>query len=273
MEPNEVNLVVYHASCFDGFAGAWSAWRKLGEYARYIPATYAVPPVDLPKTARVLMIDVSYDRETMEEIRSKVADLYLLDHHKSAMEELGDLDYTYFDLNKSGGMLAWEFFHSNTPVPPLIEYIQDRDLLRFKLYQGSEVMAGLRSYPKNFVVWSGLTMHHLVERGRTILTYENELIESMAEQAELRNLAGYEAIPVTNATVLWAEVCEKMLDMHPKAKFVAAYRDKKDGTRKWSIRSRGKFDVSKIAMKLDKKGGGHLNGAGWSAKAPDPVGE
>ena len=33
-------LVIYHASCADGFGAAFAAWLKLGDDAEYVPMQY-----------------------------------------------------------------------------------------------------------------------------------------------------------------------------------------------------------------------------------------
>ena len=33
-----------------------------------------------------------------------------------------------FDMNRSGAMISWEYFHLERPIPDLFRYIQDRDL-------------------------------------------------------------------------------------------------------------------------------------------------
>lgn len=34
--PDDVNLVIYHKDCFDGFGAAFSAWKLLGNHATYV---------------------------------------------------------------------------------------------------------------------------------------------------------------------------------------------------------------------------------------------
>jgi len=57
-------LVIYHANCIDGYTSAWAAWRKYGDDAEYLPASYGDPAPDV--TGRwVLVVDFSYPRDVM----------------------------------------------------------------------------------------------------------------------------------------------------------------------------------------------------------------
>ena len=56
----------------------------------------------------VFMIDFSYQRPVMEQLLADVATLTVLDHHKSAQEDLDGLGgFIEFDMERSGAMMAW----------------------------------------------------------------------------------------------------------------------------------------------------------------------
>ena len=61
--------------------------------------------------------------------------LLVIDHHKTAQKELCDIPkkYQIFNMNKSGAVLAWEYFFPDEEVPLLFLYIQDRDIWTKKL--------------------------------------------------------------------------------------------------------------------------------------------
>ena len=44
MDPQSVNVVIYHANCNDGFGAAYSAWKLLGNRAEYHAASHGAPP-------------------------------------------------------------------------------------------------------------------------------------------------------------------------------------------------------------------------------------
>ncbi len=257
--------VLYHAHCADGFGAAWSAWRKLGDEARYIPVRHGAPPPELPESASVYILDFSYPRLTIEEMRERYASLQVIDHHRTAEEELRGLDYALFDLEKSGAVLSWEFFHPDEPVPELLRYVMDRDIWSHRLSNSREVFAALSSYPMDFAVWSGLDVSLLAEEGVPIVRYLKEMVKLVCDQARLETVAGHR-VPVVNVAIHGSEVGEELLRRFPDAPFAVSYFDRADGIRQWSLRSRADFDVSKIARSFQN--GGHSQAAGFETRLP-----
>ena len=141
-------LVIYHASCADGFGAAFAAWLKLGDDAEYVPTQYGKDDLFKipPWTARdVYILDFSLPRDYMEKVFSEAKRVVWLDHHKTAFEmwcedgerslceQSNGRDEVILDNNKSGAYLAWEYFHPDTEVPMLIRHIDDYDRWQFKI--------------------------------------------------------------------------------------------------------------------------------------------
>ena len=40
IQPEDIDLVIYHKNCTDGFGAAWAAHELLGSKAMYVPAQY-----------------------------------------------------------------------------------------------------------------------------------------------------------------------------------------------------------------------------------------
>jgi uncharacterized protein len=255
-------LVLYHAFCADGFGAAWAAWKRLASNARYLAVQHGAPPPSIPEGSEVYILDFAYTRAETEEIRAKAASLRVIDHHRTAEEELRGLDYAFFDNRKSGAVLSWEFFHPGEPVPDILRYVMDRDLWLHQLPRSREVFAGLSAYPMDFEVWSALAVETLAEEGEIVLRYQRELVAILVAGARLQTLAGYR-VPVVNAPILGSEVGEELLKRYPEAPFVAMYFDRADGKRQWSLRSREDFDVSDVARLFQN--GGHRQAAGFES--------
>ncbi|MCA9793076.1 MAG: phosphohydrolase, partial [Candidatus Eremiobacteraeota bacterium] len=173
MDPTQVTHVLYHAQCPDGFGAALAAWRVLGDTAVYLPVAHGEAPPDLPAEARVAIVDFSYTRDVILGMRERLADMVILDHHKTAEEELAGLDFATFDMHKSGARMAWEYWHPDEPVPELVAYIEDKDLWRWELPQSKEVSIALHAYPMDFNVWSQLTVAHLKIEGVALLRLQD----------------------------------------------------------------------------------------------------
>lgn len=252
---------MYHANCFDGFGAAWAAWKALGDRATYIPVKHGNPPPELPADAKVFILDFAYPKNVLLDLQQRVAGLTLLDHHKTAQEDLCGLDFVIFDMHKSGAMLAWEYWHPGTTIPDLVAYISDRDLWQFVLPQSREVFAAICSYPMDFQIWDNFDINTLKQEGAVIMRLQTQLVSSMCDQVIFKEIAGYR-VPVANASTFFSDVPHELCLRYPDAPFAAYYFDRGDGKRQWGLRSIGEFDVSAVAKQFG--GGGHLNAAGFT---------
>lgn len=147
-------LVCYHKGCMDGAGAALAAYLKFGEDAEYRAVSYGDPaPISDEVAGReVFIVDFSWPRAEILRLHSAtIGKLTVLDHHKSAEKEIGDLPYCVFDMTKSGAAMAWEYFHcsglanprNDSRLPGLIRYIQDRDLWEWKLRCSKEISSAL----------------------------------------------------------------------------------------------------------------------------------
>lgn len=256
-------LVIYHASCADGFCAAWVASRALIG-AEFHPANYGETPPDV-KGRGVYILDFSYKRPVMDKILEDADYLIVCDHHKTAAAELagfGTPASVIFDMNKSGGRLTWEHFHPGEPSPWLVDYTEDRDLWRWKLEESREVSAAIASLPWTFEEWDRLhesaSPTILAGDGAAILRYQQQQVESQAKHAVEIELDGHKVL-IVNATLLISEIAGKLAEGRP---FGATWFQRSDGKKVWSLRSRdGGVDVSEVAKR--RGGGGHRNAAGF----------
>jgi oligoribonuclease NrnB/cAMP/cGMP phosphodiesterase (DHH superfamily) len=269
---------LYHSNCFDGFGAAISAWRLYGDQAKYIPVSYGKPAPETPEAETIYLLDFCYPKKIIEELATRCI-VRVLDHHKSAQEALKGYPFAgnninernlapvsvNFDMNRSGAVIAWEWFHPDKPIPLLLQYIQDRDLWLFNLPQSEEYHAWLRSYPFDFTLWNGFleameagNLANLSE-GVAIKRSADQTVAMMCKNYRYAQIAGHRAVTV-NATCHWSEVGHYLLKKHPKAAFAASFGTLGTGKVMWSLRSQGDFDVSEIAKQFN--GGGHKNASG-----------
>lgn len=250
------SVVLYHAECADGFGAAWALWRHVPS-ARFIPVKHGNPPPSDLNDERIVIVDFSYARDTLEALSQKSKSLLVLDHHITAEKALTGLPYAYFDMKKSGAVLAWEWAHDR-PVPWLLEYIQDKDLWNWALPDSREINAAIASYPFDFQLWSSFSQQELEHEGRAILRYEQEIVGKLAAQAVLVEFQG-ETVPSVHSAVLTSQIGERLSADHP---FCLIWHDR-DGRRYYSMRSREDgTDVGAIAASFG--GGGHTHAAGFS---------
>lgn len=269
MKKFDFDLVLYHANCTDGFCSAWIAHQHCLN-AEFIPVQYGQPAPDV--TGRtVLIADFSYKRPAMTQILLDAKQVVVLDHHKTARQELLGLhgikdSIVLFDMDRSGAGMTWDYFNPDKPRPTIVQYVEDRDLWRHSLPDCHEYTAALRSYPQDFGTWNGLEMvtphtHHwvnFINEGAAILRSQKLIVDQHVSHARPCKLAGVTGAAV-NATVFFSEIAGKLAEGRP---FGAAYFDRDDGKRQWSLRStEDGIDVSELATQFE--GGGHARAAGF----------
>ena len=259
-----MKTVLYHANCTDGKGAALCAWMRFGEEAKYIPVQYGEDPPKIDG-GEVYILDFSYSRPVLEELRQRVDSLVVLDHHKTAQEELAGFPGAIFDMNKSGAMLAWEYFFPKEKPPMLIRLIQDRDLWRFAYAPTRDVHTGLKLY-EDFRAWEPF-LHNvtpLVRSGNAI----NRFLDIEAEKVIQNGPREWEytgdIVPIYNLPgFMISNTLHMALEKYRKAPYAVAYFDLPD-KRIYSLRSRNNedVDVSEIAKRFG--GGGHKHAAGFT---------
>jgi hypothetical protein len=266
--------VLFHGNCYDGFGAAYAAWKLYGDSAEYVPCFFSEGSVSLDAIAtgsEVYVVDYSFPREDLLRNVGRFSKLVVLDHHATAEENLRGLDFCVFDMERSGAMIAWNYFHPDQEPPDLIKHIQDRDLWLFKLPFTKFVHLALVAEPFNFQVWDRLDVPTLVVSGQAMLKLQTQQVENICSKAVLM-LVGTEVVPVANTSMYFSEVPSRLLELYPEAKFAAYYYDRSSHTglvRQWGLRSRGDFDVSAVARQYG--GGGHRAAAGFVRPAPESV--
>ncbi len=267
---------LYHDNCPDGFGSALAAYLKFGDSSEYIGVKHQQDPPEMEPSSEVYILDFSYPRQVMEELLKQHVRVITLDHHKTAQEALLGLRGALFDMNRSGAMISWEYFHPDREIPDLFRYIQDRDLWHWKLENTAKIGAGLQLLPHEFDRWSKLLtpegLKQLEQDGETILRYQTKEIKGMLKHVYLDSLPPYQAstgewitgstIPLINCTNydIVSELCHKMLEEYPDYPVVASWLRGKSSI-SYSLRSQPDFDCSEIAKLYG--GGGHKNSAGF----------
>jgi hypothetical protein len=270
-------LCIYHGNCADGFGAAWVVRKALGDIA-FFPGFYGQEPPDVTDRD-VIMVDFSYKRPVLERMAESARVILILDHHKTAAEDLAgyrrpiwgaqDMQsgiWAEFDMNRSGAGMAWDFFFPGKPRPRLIDHIEDRDLWRFALPGSADMHVAVMSYPLDFSwwdAWGDKDVHGLDGLRTEGMAINRKLKQDVAHvlgvATRQMKIGGIE-VPVVNLPYMMAS--EAAGELAESAPFAGTYYDGKDA-RHFSLRSRGEggADVSAIAKSYG--GGGHKNAAGF----------
>lgn len=172
LPPNEVDCVVYHSRCGDGFGGAYTFWRYLKEngvnvgtsattlacnddddergdvlfipYSHLNDASYVRQNI-IPhlKDRNVVYVDVCPKDELFEEMLQTPTRAIVLDHHESALKttEKFNKEFVFerchIDQTHSGAIIAWQYCYPTTETPTFLQYIEDRDIWKWSYEEQS----------------------------------------------------------------------------------------------------------------------------------------
>lgn len=278
-------LCIYHGNCADGFAAAWVVRRALGiGNVDFHGGVYQDPPPDV-EGRDVIMVDFSYKRPVLDRLASAARSILIIDHHKTAAEDLADFGRpppwprwragamagemcqslgvaALFDMESSGASLAWQYFFPEEPSPQLIRHIEDRDLWRFALPGTREIQACVFSFPYDFAIWDNLMnadMGGLRKQGEAIeRKHHKDIAELVGVCRRLIRIGGHIVPAASLPYTLTADAGHLMAQGEA---FAACYWDTPEG-RVFSLRSTPDgLDVSAVAVTYG--GGGHRAAAGF----------
>jgi len=268
-------IVIYHKDCPDGLAAAWCFWKEYGDKYDYYAGVYSVSPPDI-FNKDVYMVDFSYKHDVMEIICRYANNVILLDHHKSALEDLWDLnsskinfDMSFATTEKSGAMIAWDYVkqkeNHKRKIPQILKHIEDRDLWKFELPHTKEIMSAVFSYDKTLESYDKLMrlsskgIKDLISVGTVLERKFNLDITGLIRQCKrIVDFEGHK-VPMANLNGMYASEAGNI--MSENFPFAVTYYDTAIH-RVFSLRSRETgTDVSELATKFG--GGGHKHAAGF----------
>ena len=275
------NLCIFHGNCLDGFSAAWAVRHALADDVAFYKGIHQQSPPDVTELD-VILVDFSYKKDVLLDMLKVAASITILDHHVSAEKDLSELLEAgkingLFDMNKSGAMLAWEWFNPGLLAPVLINHVQDRDLWQFKLDGTKAINAALSSYAYDFEVWDRLmdsdeeALEALKRDGDAIeRRLQKDVAQLIAAGVRRMIIGGYD-VPVLNASSAYVSDAGHIMSIGEP--FAACYWDHPDG-RSFSLRSsEAGIDVAEVAKRYG--GGGHEKAAGftvqigWEGEAAD----
>lgn len=267
-------VVVYHDNCLDGLAAAWCFWSEFGDSALYMPWSYNRKPRPQFGPVPLFLVDFSFRREVLVEILKEVQSVTLIDHHKSILESLTQeplegVSLEHCSMEHSGCVLAWRFVKRltghNKEMPELLRHIEDRDLWRFKLNNTRRITAACYAQDFSLPAFHGLVrmpLEKLTEIGGYVeMAHWKNVNQSLKDKREFPLSFERSVIQfmIVNAPPpLSSDIGNLLSDEYG---YGGTYYDTPK-ERIFSLRSKGTFDVAKIAEEYG--GGGHRNAAGFS---------
>jgi len=313
---NKVHVVM-HASCLDGSASGYAAWKHFKESANYYEMHYGNKfPVQTSGNDHTLyFVDFCLPLKRLLELKQQFKTVQVIDHHKSSYEDfitdlaievvkkytwfegltlttlayfitfLCDVDKVFlrffcnkvgidtpiFDMNKSGALLTWEYFHSDKHTPEFIKYISDRDLWKFEYENTKPAIEGFKLYNRHHIFedWDKVCsdedyLKTILDEGNLIVDYKKSVVNDFVSRKDnyLITYIDNNKVAIYNTTVHGDEIAEAFYDSSLEIDYTIGYRVTNTGQIKLSFRSHPEYgtDVIKIAKKY--KGGGHEHSSG-----------
>lgn len=278
-------IVFYHEKCLDGFASAYTAWKKFKNKADYIPLSYNATGENILKDKKVKIsdlkdkevyfIDFCLNETEIKKVQKVAKKLIVIDHHIGKKEIVESLEGSVFGEGVSGAYLAYEYFFPKIKIPKLIKYISIGDTYSFSEKEKTRefeenILAYLATLDFDFKTFFRAEkdfeevkrLKELEKIGKILRTNFLKLVENQLENAKLINFEGYKVYAI-NASGTFRNELGHILAQKTKPAFALIYRFG-DGYLNVSLRGEGKTDLSKLAKKFD--GGGHFNAAGVKIK-------
>jgi oligoribonuclease NrnB/cAMP/cGMP phosphodiesterase (DHH superfamily) len=276
-------ICIYHKNCADGFTAAWIFRNFISgglsftpREIQWEPRSYGEAPPDCTG-AEVIILDFSFKRPVMKEIAAVAKAVLVIDHHKTAQEDMQGLMEehnnvkTVFDMERSGARLAWDYFFHGEPLPDLVRTIEDRDLWRFKFSETRAQMASIFSYAYDFETWDDLSYKaktgSLDKEGEAIERKHFKDITELMPQTQVMLYICGEKVPAYNLPYTMSSDVGNIAAAKPDHSYGVCFWFNKQEVQ-FSLRSIGnKQDVSLIASAYG--GGGHRNAAGFKVTLND----
>ena len=267
-------VIIYHASCRDGFGAAYAAWKKFGDEASYIPQSDRKELPEGLKDKKIYILDFGFDMETTKKLEQENKSVMIIDHHQTAEQVINSFPGNIFDNTHSGAFLAWKYFHPETEVPELLLQVEDHDLWRFKMPDNREFNAAIGLYPMSFTAWNTIIEKlkdekerlQFIAKGNLVSRFEDKIVNDMLQYKELVRFEGSEVwalnVERTYRSILGNRLAGLNLQENKTPIGIVYYRY--GGAVHVSLRSHGETDVSVIAQKYG--GGGHKNAASFRVK-------
>jgi oligoribonuclease NrnB/cAMP/cGMP phosphodiesterase (DHH superfamily) len=201
-----------HSHCTDGLVAAsimkYSLQMNYPSEPEVIFVSYgkekeALEKANINSETIVYCVDFSFNKETTLELCSKADKVYVLDHHKTAYENLEDLNSHYnfyftYDVNKSGASIVRDFckqhlklyshikLNQKEVLNKVVAMVEDRDLWLFRLPMTREFSEYIFAYiqPNDINKMTEILFKYkfaqintLCQLGSTIMYYKDQLIE------------------------------------------------------------------------------------------------
>jgi nanoRNase/pAp phosphatase (c-di-AMP/oligoRNAs hydrolase) len=195
---SQYNYAIFHKGCLDGFSSFFIAYTT-GKLSKDVeiypdkPSTKRIPPNIKDKD--IIIMDVAYNKNVLEEIFKLAKSVVFIDHHISIKEDVEQLYEKYnnktnitivYDESRSGSSLTWKFFFGRQKLPDFIRYVEDQDTGKWEYPETKPFIYALKAYyhlsteGKSLNKWFRLlkkeNVEDMIEKGNYMQDYNKHLV-------------------------------------------------------------------------------------------------
>ncbi|MBA3708547.1 MAG: hypothetical protein H0W83_06990 [Planctomycetes bacterium] len=266
-------LCIYHKNCLDGSASAAVVKRKEPD-CEFLAMQYGQkPPQVLDRV--VYIVDFGLPLERMRALKAQAREVVWIDHHASHLPVRAALGWGTLDTSECGASLTWKCLFPDTPPPPVLAYIKDKDLWTWSLPGSRAIAAGLLTRFKG-EQFDGLLEVDLAEMERIgipeLATLAARVAKAVTGGVAVENaygLPGVRALVVNcnqDQNDVGDHICMPLSAGGLGYDLAILYYRKGGGRWVHSLRSGPTVDCAAIAEA--RGGGGHRNSACYLADDP-----
>jgi oligoribonuclease NrnB/cAMP/cGMP phosphodiesterase (DHH superfamily) len=280
--------IIHHQDA-DGYFGGYAAYRHCRwtlDKIHMVPVQYGDRMAyvknfvlnELVSGDLAYFLDFSYPRETHDELHARGVKQVILDHHKTAEEDLKGLDYAVFDMSKSGALLAWEYFFQDREPPELCMAVNRLDLrkdvtdddlaISEYLYQNGFLK------PDQWDRWKELcgdeAFKGAIEQGRKLLQFRKQEVERESKRPLLVTIESFKEYRIGWLSVVTpyiSDVGAAICDTRGVDAVAMFFFIPEEGKFVFSLRAGKGTDFDCGAFAKAYQGGGHAKAAAFSLPA------
>ena len=268
------DLYVIHDADPDGMTCGWLINRYIDSYCGLVCQLHGQDKIQNKEMYRdkdVIICDLSFDREELLQLQMIAKSVLLLDHHASAKEKLGDLDFCIFDTSQcaAGVVSDWIAKQRKDYIrPTLVNYIDDLDTWKWAQPRSKTIAAAIYCQPLSLDAWNWMALDLEVARsidesdlfkiGQILELQQRRDMEMIKENTVVVNFEGYE-VPCVNSILHRSDLGHQLCEEY-NSQFAIVWYAKDRDTISVSLRS-SKYEILDIAQKYG--GGGHPKAAGF----------
>jgi len=226
-------------------------------------------PINLCKGKRIVVVDLSWSRKDVIEMKKISQTFLILDHHKTALEELYNLPYFKYSDVGAGIDLVWDQYFGTKKMPDFLKYIALRDVWKhkdnekaFAFTTGLPTVDDFHDLHKFYLEEKQVEL--VIEKGRDMLKKREKQLREISLSAIDHQWEGHTTSFINKGYPWTSDLGEHLCKNNNNVAFMWVV-DEKDNLIRVSLRSNvnGGPDVSQIAKKYG--GGGHKHAAGFVA--------